>query len=284
MNPLVSTITSGFFLLFGAIAVYTMMRRMGGKELSKPGVYTTVHKIAGWTFVILFIAMFVFMLERVENYWEESSPRITLHITLALALLLLLVIKVTIPRFFSRLGKNLFLLGTGVYLMAFSLVTLTGGYYIIRTVERTPYLTHAGLPEHILDENVGKELFINKCSVCHMLDKIMRPRSTEAWDTVVNEMVSLAEPRIRVDEGIQILHYLTMTHVPKQLEVLGEVPLIERHCLSCHEAKEIFVRRYSKAGWREIVKKMNEYDPEIVPLDKLDEIVEFLVESQKFND
>jgi hypothetical protein len=281
MNPLVSTIISGFFLLFGAVAVYTMMRRMGGKELLKPEVYTTVHKIAGWAFVLLFIIMFIFMLERVENYWEESSPRITLHISLALALLLLLVIKVTIPRFFARLGKNLFLLGTGVYLVAFSLVTITGGYYIIRTVERTPYLTHADLPKHILDINVGKELFINKCSTCHMLDKIMKPRSAEAWETVVNEMVSLAEPRIRVNEGIQILHYLTLTHVPKSPKIPEDASLVEKHCLSCHEANEIYVRRYSEPGWREIVKKMNECDPGIIPLDKIDEMVEFLLRNQK---
>lgn len=284
MNPLASTIISGFFLLFGAVSVYTMMRRMGGKELSKPGVYTTVHKIAGWAFVILFIIMFIFMLERVENYWEESSPRITLHISLALALLLLLVIKVTIPRFFSRLGKNLFLLGTGVYLVAFSLVTITGGYYVIRTVERTPYLTHADLPEHILDINVGKELFINKCSTCHILDEIMKPRSADAWETVVNEMVSLADPRIRVNEGIQILHYLTLTHIPKSPKIPEDASLVEKHCLSCHEAKEIYVRRYSEVGWREIVEKMNEYDPDIVPLDKIDEIVEFLLRNQKLRD
>ena len=284
MDPLVSTIISGFFLFFGGVAVYTMMRRTGGKELSKPEVYIKIHKIAGWIFVILFLIMFIFMLERVENYWEESSPRITLHISLSLALLLLLVIKVTIPRFFNKLGRNLFLLGTGAYLVAFSLVMITGGYYIIRTVERTPYLTHAALPDDILDKEVGKELFIDKCSTCHMLDRIMKPRSAESWEIVVNKMVSLAAPRIRVNEGIQILHYLTLTLVPRTIEIREDASLVEKHCLSCHEAKEIYVRQYSETGWREIVKKMNEYDSEIVPLEKIDEIVEFLVRNQKLKD
>jgi len=284
MNPLVSTVISGVFLFFGAVAVYTMMRKMGGKEVSKSEIYTKVHKIAGWAFVLLFITMFIFMIERVENYWEESSPRITLHISLALALLLLLVIKISIPRHFARLGKNLFLLGTGTYLLAFSLVMITGGYYIIRTIERTPYLTHADLPEHLLDKKVGKELVIDKCSTCHILDKIMQPRSAESWEIVVNEMVSLAEPRIRVNEGIQILHYLTLTHVPRHVQIPPDASPVEKHCLSCHDTKEIYARRYSEAGWREIVKKMNEYDSEIVPLDKIDDIVEFLVRSQRLKD
>jgi len=284
MTPLLSTIISGIFLLFGGVAVYTMMKRMGGKELSRPEVYIKIHKITGWIFVILFVIMFIFMLGRVENYWEKSSSRITLHIALAVALLLLLVIKVVIPRFFSRLGRNLFLLGIGVYLTAFTLVIITGGYYVIRTVEQAPYLTHAALPKHILDEKVGKELFINKCSTCHMLNEIMQPRSAESWETIVNEMVSLAEPRIRVNEGIQILHYLTLTHVPETVEIPDDASLVEKHCLACHEAKEIYGHSYSETGWREIVKKMNEYDPEIVPLDKIDEIVEFLVRNQKLKD
>lgn len=52
--PLLSTIASFLFLVLGAVAVYTMMARMGKKEISNPDVYRKVHRIAGWSFTMLF--------------------------------------------------------------------------------------------------------------------------------------------------------------------------------------------------------------------------------------
>lgn len=283
MTPLTSTITSIVFLLTGALAVYTMMSRMGSSQPVKPELYRTLHRIAGWIFVVLFIAMLSFMLGKLENYWEEPPSRITLHISLALVLFILLWIKVMIPRFFPKLGKNLFLIGFSVYLISFTMVGLTAGYYIIRRSKRMPYISHAELPERMLDERFGKELFITKCSTCHMLKDIMKPRSREAWERVLNDMLILAEPRITGDEMAQILYYLSLTHVPQPYQGAEEAPPVDRHCLPCHDAKEIYEKRFSPSAWREVVKEMNGYDPEIVPEDKIDEIVDFLVESQRIN-
>jgi hypothetical protein len=132
----------------------------------------------------------------------------------------------------------------------------------------------------MLDERLGKELFIDKCATCHMLERIMQPRSVQSWETVVNEMVSLASPRITLDEAGQILHYLTLTHVPRTKEIPVEATLTQRHCLPCHEPAELFTKRYNRAGWAEIVRKMHKYDPDIVPLEKTDEIVDFLLKNQ----
>ncbi len=280
MNPLASSIISLVFIIFGGTAVYTMMARLGREDLPNSDRYRTLHKVFGWLFVVLFIVMFIFMLARVEGYWEESSPRISLHVALAVALLLLLLVKVTIPRFFKMFGKHLFLLGVSVYLLAFTLVGITAGYYAIWKYEKLPYISHAEIPEGMKDEEIGKELFITKCSTCHILQDIMKPRSAEAWEKVINEMVVLSEPRITVDEASQILHYLYISHTPDQKEVSESASLIERHCLSCHEAQEIYSHRHSESGWREIIKKMNEYDPEIVPKDKIEDIVKILIENQ----
>lgn len=277
MNPLISTIIGGFFLFSGAVAVYTMMSKLGRHQISNPERYRTFHHVTGWIFVILFVIMFVFMLARIEHFWEESSPRITVHISLAMALLVLLSIKVTIPRFFPNLGKHLFLLGITVYLASFTLVGITAGYYIVRKIERMPYISHSELPEHMLDEKLGKELFITKCSTCHILENIMNPRSVESWEKVINDMIILAEPRITRHEASQILHYLSLTHVPQSFEVSEEATPIEKHCLPCHELKDIYGQRFSQSGWRSIVEKMNEYDSEIVPEEKINEIVDFLV-------
>ncbi len=281
MSPFISTILSGILLIIGGVAVYLMMSKMGRKELPHPDRYLKLHKWFGWIFVVLFLLVFVFMLERIEGYYEESSPRIAFHIVLSVALLLLLLIKVTIPRFFRMLGEHLFFLGTAVYVTAFTLITITAGYYIIWKYEEEPYISHAEIPEHIRDLDLGKELFIVECSTCHLLENIMKPRSKEAWEKIVNEMITIAEPRINVAEANQILHYLTSTHVPEKKALSGSASLLEKHCLPCHEAKEIWSRSYNRSGWIDIIKTMNEYDPKIVPLEKTDELIDFLMKNQR---
>lgn len=78
------------------------------------------------------------------------------------------------------LGKLLFLLGTSVYLTSFTRVSITEGYYAIWKYEEKPYISHAEIPEGMKDEAIGKELFITKCSTCHLLQDIMKPRSEMA--------------------------------------------------------------------------------------------------------
>lgn len=283
MGPLWTTILSCVCLAFGAIAVYTMMAR-SGRDISKPERYRIFHAVSGWIFILLFLVIFVFMIIRVENYWEESSPRIAIHVTLAVALLLMLVVKASIPRIFPKLGRHLFALGFTAYLAAFTLVGITAGYYLIWRLEEMPYISHTRFSEHMvetmMDERLGKELFITKCSTCHILENIMQPRSVESWESVVNDMVALAEPRINLDEASQILHYLSLTHVPRSPDASEQASPVERHCLPCHEATEIYQHHLGRPAWMEIVRQMHEYDPNIVPEDKMEEIVDFLVTEQ----
>jgi hypothetical protein len=64
---MLSTVVSGIFLVTGAAAVYVMMAKMGRKETPHPDRSTRLHRWLGWIFVILFLVMFVFMLERIEG-------------------------------------------------------------------------------------------------------------------------------------------------------------------------------------------------------------------------
>ena len=280
MNPLFNTIVSGIFILLGAAAVYTMMAVWGKRESAKPESYIKIHKYSGWAFVFIYIFMAGVMVARLDQYWEEPASRINLHITLGVLLFMLLLIKVTIPRVFPKMKKHMFQLGIGVFLTAYTLVMITGGHFLVRKIEKLPYVSHAELHQRMLDLDLGREIFIRECSACHLLENIMTPRSPESWEQVVNEMVVLADPRISTAEAGQILHYLRNTHVPEIIEQPGRADLIEQHCLPCHDAKMIYAQSYSREGWREVVRKMHEYDPEIVPLDKLDQIVDYLMENQ----
>jgi cytochrome c2 len=263
----------------GGIAVATMMAVQGRDQPGNFRRYARWHKWCGWLFLLLFALMFILMLERVENYWEETSPRIALHVTFAIALVLLLVLKVLIPRSFPKLNRYLFILGITVYLSGFTMVWITAGYYLIWRYEEAPYIYHGELPAHMLDVELGKQLFITKCSTCHLLENIMQIRSVESWERVVNRMVELATPRIAPGEGVQILHFLTQTHVPVAGPETGS-PLAQ-YCLPCHKASEIMRESYSRRGWREVVMEMREYGPDIIPADRIDEIVDFLVNNQQ---
>lgn len=280
IGPFLSTVASFSFLLIGAVAVYTMMARMGGKKISNPDVYTKVHRIAGWIFTTFFVILFVYMMVRVGKHTDEFTSRITVHFTLAIAMLCLLAVKISIPRAFPTLGKNLFSLGVGVYLLAFPMVFITAGYHVLKTVTNAPYVYHSDFDKDFADERLGKEFLILKCSVCHVLETILKPRSETAWGNVLNRMVLLAQPRISEGEANQILAYLTKNYTPKRVEVPAGASLIEQHCLPCHQPPDIYKTPYNLVAWKSIIKKMSELDKEIVPLDKIDQIADYLMKTQ----
>ena len=280
MIPLWSTILSSVFLLVGAGAVISALIIQGRDKIVKPKLYIILHRYFGWTYFILFIIVLVFMLARIEEYWEEAEARIAIHIALAVGLLFLLLIKVTVPRFFPRLNKNLFPLGLLVYAFGFTLVNITAGYYIIRKATGTPYIAHATGPHDVLDTELGKQLFITKCSICHELNQILINRSPESWEKIVNNMVQLAEPRIGPDEAKQILHFLIETHVPQPVAPAPDATPVQLYCTPCHSLQDVYSQQYSREGWTQIVQQMNAISAEIVPGDKISSIVDYLMEQQ----
>lgn len=280
IGPFFSTTASLILLLIGAVCLYTMMTRMGKKELTNPDTYTKVHRIAGWSFTAFFVVLIIYMTIRVAHYTDEFASRITWHLSLAIAMLCLLVIKISIPRIFPNLGRQLFLLGAGVYVIAFPMVLITAGYHVQKMITHEPYVYHGDFAKDFADERLGKEYFITKCSICHVLENILKPRSETAWGNVLNRMVLLAQPRISEGEASQILAYLTKNYIPKRIEVPAGASLLEQHCLPCHQAKDIYKTPYGLVAWKVIIKKMSELDEKIVPINKIDEIADYLMKNQ----
>lgn len=279
MSPFTSTILSIIFLVAGAVAVYTMSALQGAK-VTNTKAYKLVHMVAGWVFAALFLVIFFFMAARVRIYWEESSPRISIHVALSMALLALVIVKVSIKRLFPLLGKHYFMLGILTYSLSFAMVGITAGYYIIWRYEERSVASQEKLGVDMLELNLGKELFIEKCTTCHLLKEIMTPRSPGAWAKVVSEMIEIAEPRIKPAEGEQILNYLSKTHGPVITGKAGATP-VELHCLPCHEATEIYRQEHGRTGWTQIVRQMRQYDAELIPEDKIDDIVDYIMEKKQ---
>jgi hypothetical protein len=208
MSPEISTLISILFLIFGWVAVATMMMRLGRQSASRAILIT--HRAAGWLFSLLFVVMMVVMTERMSRHWEPLSALNTMHRTLAVTLLVLLALKLVIPRLFPGFAKHLFLLGITTYLMAFTLVGVSAGYYLVLKIRKIPYISHDDLENTELDAQRGKQFLIVKCSTCHVIKDILSNNySPKEWEVTVNRMVKLAAPQITPGEARQIIYFLS---------------------------------------------------------------------------
>ena len=214
MSPEISTIVSILFLVLGTASVWTMMMRFGRQSTSH--TLLIIHKVSGWLFTLMFIVMTVVMTERMTRHWEQLSALTTIHGTLAVALLLLLTLKLVIPRFFPGLAKHLFLLGVSAFLLAFTLVGISAGYYLVLKIRKIPYISHNDLSNTDLDAQRGKQFLIVKCSTCHIVKDILgNYNSPEEWEKIVNRMVKLAAPQITPGEARQIIYFLATEYGPR---------------------------------------------------------------------
>lgn len=208
MSPELSTIVSIVFLVLGAVSAGTMMMRLG-RQSTDPA-FLIIHRVAGWLFVLLFVVMTAVMTERMTRHWEALSALNTMHGTLAVALLLLLALKVIIPRFFPGFAKHLFLLGLSTFLLAFTMVGVSAGHYLVLKIRKIPYISHNDLSNTELDAQRGKQFLIVKCATCHIVKDILSSNnSNEEWERIVNRMVKLAAPQITPGEARQIIYFLT---------------------------------------------------------------------------
>ncbi len=211
MSPEMSTIVSILFLVLGLAAVWSMMMRLGRQATSR--TLLIVHRVSGWSFALVFVVMVTVMAERMTRHWEQLSALSTMHGTLAVAMLLVLALKLLIPRFFPGLAKHLFLLGFSTFLMAFTLVGISAGYYLVIKIRKIPYISHNDLSNTALDAQNGKQLLIMRCPTCHMLKDILRNNNSPGeWEKVVNRMVKLAAPQITPGEARQIIYFLATEH------------------------------------------------------------------------
>jgi quinohemoprotein amine dehydrogenase alpha subunit-like protein len=214
MSPEMSAIISIIFLVLGAAAVWTMMVRLGRQSTSR--TLLIIHRVAGWLFTLVFAAMITVMTERMTRHWEPLSPLNTVHGTLAVTLLLLLALKLVIPRFFPGLAKHLFLIGFSTFLLGFTLVGISAGYYLVFKIRKIPYISHNDLSNTELDAQRGKQFLIVKCATCHIVKDILsNNNSPEGWERIVNRMVKLAAPQITPGEARQIIYFLASEYGPR---------------------------------------------------------------------
>lgn len=222
MSPAVSTMVSILCLVLGTASVWSMMMRFGRQSTGR--THLIIHRVAGWSFALVFVIMTTVMTERMTRHWEQLSALTTVHGTLAVTLLLLLALKLVIPRFFPGLTKHLFLLGISTFLLAFTLVGISAGYYLVLKIRKIPYISHNDLTNTELDAQRGKQFLIVKCATCHIVKDILTKNTPEEWEKIVNRMVKLAAPQITPGEARQITYFLVTEYSSRNGDPVSGVP------------------------------------------------------------
>jgi tellurite resistance protein TehA-like permease len=136
MNQTLSSIGSFVFLGIGLTAVFTMLNLLGNpKNRPSPKRLKTVHRILGYLFLLIFIINIIFMAQRLVGSIEEPSPRLLLHMALALLLIPVFLVKISIARFFKKLYPYLMPLGLIIFFFSFLMICITSGYYLISAAD-----------------------------------------------------------------------------------------------------------------------------------------------------
>lgn len=119
------------FVFLAGFNVWNML--MGrGSSTGRAKLWMQVHRIAGYAFVSLFAVLCYFMLQRIKGLTDELSPRLIVHMGLALIIAPLLLVKIVVARFQKAARGLLMALGITIFAIAFTLVALNVSIHYLR--------------------------------------------------------------------------------------------------------------------------------------------------------
>lgn len=130
MHAYLSIPLAGLFVFLAAFNVWIMLTGRGATARSRK-TWTQAHRICGYAFISLFLIFCYFMLLRIRSA-DELSPRIILHLSLALMLAPLLLVKVIIVRYQKSAWNVLIALGVTIFALAFTLVSMNVAVHYLR--------------------------------------------------------------------------------------------------------------------------------------------------------
>jgi zinc transporter ZupT len=121
-------------LLFVFLAGFNAWIMLSGRGASPRArrLWSQAHRTAGYTFIALFLIFLYFMLLRIRGTADELSPRLILHMSLALVLAPLLLVKVIVVRFQKSAWGLLSALGVAIFSIAFTLVAINVSVHYVR--------------------------------------------------------------------------------------------------------------------------------------------------------
>jgi hypothetical protein len=127
---IISLPLAGLVVFLAGFNVWIMLTGRGATARSRR-LWTQAHRICGYTFIALTVIFCYFMILRIRGSSDELSPRLILHMGLALALAPLLLAKVLVVRYQKTWGA-LMALGISIFVTAFTLVTVNASVHYLR--------------------------------------------------------------------------------------------------------------------------------------------------------
>ena len=118
------------FVFLAGFNVWIMLRGPGTSPRARQ-IWTQVHRVCGYVFISLFVIFCYFMFLRIRSA-DELSPRIVLHVSLALVLAPLLLAKVFIVRYQKSAWNVIMVLGVAIFVGAFALVSMNVAVHFLR--------------------------------------------------------------------------------------------------------------------------------------------------------
>jgi hypothetical protein len=134
------------------------------------------------------------------------------------------------------------------------------------------------------DYDDARLLFIDRCSSCHSVNRVLLKAKTPAeWKETVERMRSEARDWISKEDGDRIAALLA-----ERAEILKEDKggdIFVSKCLVCHPGERILLETHDKTGWQAIVTKMRAIARDNLPMARFGNeeakmIVDLLVKTQ----
>jgi hypothetical protein len=188
---LASSIGSIFWLLCGLVAVFSMLRLLGGKPGETPRKKLLwSHRLLGGIFSVIYLVFALAMIHKYQANSPRLLPNIAVHAFLAMALFPLLLAKHYIVRFAKRYYPALPYIGLTVFVMAFVIASTTGINHILLLAKGPKIMVESINGPRQASAAVGRDLLSMKCARCHDLIFIYRSTKNEqGWRNTVERMV-----------------------------------------------------------------------------------------------
>jgi ferredoxin-NADP reductase len=254
------------FVLLGGANVWLVLeassRVKGAKTSSR---MLSLHRIGGYLFIGLFCVMAYFMVARLRNVSEDTSPTVTAHLALAMILSPLLFIKVLIARYYKNQHGLLMPIGLTIFVLAFVLIGSTVGPYVARRtrIEQVS-IDPTRVPPITIDLNQASDLMQKRCSTCHNLDRAVGARKdAQGWLATVNRMRAMPGARISETDAQTIVSYLVSQNPPEGSGITARMEvaraLVDQRCSRCHNLDRVYKTVQMPEQWRQTVTRMVGY-------------------------
>jgi ferredoxin-NADP reductase/mono/diheme cytochrome c family protein len=254
------------FVVLGALNVWLIFHASRALTTSRMSQrLIQAHRLGGYLFIALFCLMSYFMALRTTTLSDDLSMPALVHVLVAMSLVPLLFVKVLIARYYKSYYSALTSLGVVIFCLAFLLVTLTAGPYLLRATSAkdiSPVANHASSQQ--IDLRASEALMQKRCSRCHTLDRIIGARKDAAgWSATINRMRTFPGSHISEEEAATILSYLVTADSIDSSTLQGELKvgkaLVDSHCGRCHELDRVYKSEFSPKQWQDTVTRMVSY-------------------------